>query len=76
MIDEAKRIKEMKEEQKIMEGIHMKNITIRNNREMKEQQRKLKEYEEEKYCNKMLKMIFGVTIIGIILEIVGLAIGL
>ena len=76
MIDEAKRIKEMKEEQKIMEGIHMKNITIRNNREMKEQQRKLKEYEEEKYCNKMLKMIFVVTIIGIILEIVGLAIGL
>ena len=76
MIDEAKRIKEMKEEQKIMEGIHMKNITTRNNREMKEQQRKLKEYEEEKYCNKMLKMIFGTTIIGIILEIVGLAIGL
>ena len=76
MIDEAKRIKEMKEEQKIMEGIHMKNITIRNNREMKEQQRKLKEYEEEKYCNKMLKMIFGTAIIGIMLEIVGLAIGL
>lgn len=69
-------MKEQLEEKKIMEGIHMNCINIRNNREMKEQKRKLREYEEERHCNKMLKRIFGTTIIGIILEIVGLAIGL
>lgn len=76
MIEEAKRIKENKEEQKIMDAIHMNYINIRNNREMKEQHKILMEAEEERYCNKMLKRIFGIVIIGIILEIVGLAIGL
>jgi hypothetical protein len=63
------------ESKKMMEIIHNNYQKVRIERLAKEDMKELERREYEAYCNKMMKLMVVIGIIGLVLEIIIVSIG-
>lgn len=76
MISEVISKKELQDEQKLMNAIHQNYRNTRMNRKIDEQLKVIAEQEEERYYNRWYKRIIITLVGGLIVLLIGFAIGL
>ena len=76
MISEVISKKELQDEQKLMNAIHQNYRNVRMKRKIDEQLKAIAEQEEERYYNRWYKRIIITLVGGLIVLLIGFAIGL